>query len=43
MKFKNLKFPEFPSVSKFKLNSAKSNEIRMKKFMELFDIILLYA
>ena len=43
MKCKNLKFPEFPANSMFKLNSSKANEIRMLKFRELFDQILLYA
>jgi hypothetical protein len=37
MKFKNLKFPEFPANSKFKLGNAKANEARMQKFRELFD------
>lgn len=43
MKFRNLKFPEFPASSTFKLKTTKVNEIRMQKFRELFDQILLYA
>lgn len=40
MKFKNLRFPEFPANSMFKLNKAKANEARMQKFRELFEQIL---
>ena len=38
MKFKNLKFPEFPEGAKFKQPQQK-----MDKFRELFDQVLLYA
>lgn len=42
MKFKNLRFPDFPKQSTFK-TAAKANEHRMAKFRELFSQILLYA
>ncbi|CDW85589.1 UNKNOWN [Stylonychia lemnae] len=41
MKFRNLKLSEFPTSSTFKMNS--SNEKRIQKFQELFDLILRYA
>jgi hypothetical protein len=40
MKFRNLKFPEFPEGPKYK---SMDPNIRMKKFGEVFDQILLYA
>ena len=44
MKFKNLKFPDFPKISSFKpLTGGKAIEFRMHKFRELFEQILLYA
>lgn len=45
MKFKNLRFPEFPAVSSLKMlkPGANQSEYRMKKFRELFDQLLIYA
>ncbi len=40
MKFRNLKFPEYPEGTKFKNMDSST---RMKKFGEIFDQILLYA
>ena len=40
MKFRNLKFPEFPEGTKLK---SMDPNTRMKKFSEVFDQILLYA
>jgi hypothetical protein len=40
MKFRNLKFPEFPEGTKLK---SMDPNTRMKKFGEVFDQILLYA
>eukprot|EP00347_Sterkiella_histriomuscorum_P021039 403335495 len=38
MKFRNLKLTEFPTTSAFKISN--SNEKRIQKFQELFDLIL---
>ena len=40
MKFRNLKFPEYPEGTKFKNMDPNT---RMIKFGEVFDQILLYA